>query len=252
MPEQRFTGKVAFLTGAGSGIGRAAAIRLAAEGATVVGADINTERLDEVSSEVKACGGGFTSVELDIADRGACFAAIADTVASHGRLDVLGNIAGFAWGEHFTDIAEDRYRRLMAVNVDGAFFLSQAAIPHLLETSGNIVNISSNAGVTGVAYLVPYSMAKGAIVNLTKSLAMEYVRTGLRVNAIAPAGTTTNIGDQFSLPTDIDPELAARMAGYRGSNEAEEVAALFALVASEEAPGIHGAILRIDRGVTVG
>ena len=252
MTEHRFDGKVAFLTGAASGIGRAVAIRLAAEGATVVGADIHTERLAEVASEITASGGAFTPTELDVSDRARCFAAIADTVAAHGRLDVLGNIAGIAMGDHFTDFDEERYRRLMAVNVDGAFFLSQAAIPHLLETDGNIVNIASNAGVTGVAYLVPYSMAKGAIVNLTKSLAMEYIRTGLRVNAIAPAGTVTNIADNFSLPADIDVELATRMSGFRGSNEPEEVAALFALVASEEAPGIHGAVLRIDRAVTVG
>ncbi len=113
------------------------------------------------------------------------------------------------------------------------------------------MNIASNAGLQGVAYIVPYSMSKGAVVAFTRSLALELVKTPVRVNVIAPAGTNTNIGNSMDLPDTIDFELMARMAGYRGMNEPEEVAALFAFVASDEAPGIHGAILRIDRGLTV-
>ena len=106
---------------------------------------------------------------------------------------MLGNIAGIARAEHFTDVQESAYRQMMGVNVDACFFLAQAAIPHLLETEGNIVNIASNAGLMGQAYTVAYCMTKGAVVQLTKALAMEYAKTPLRVNAIAPGGVDTSL-----------------------------------------------------------
>lgn len=249
----RFSGKVAFITGAGSGIGRAVSVRLAAEGGTVVGVDVAAERLTETAAQTDGLDGSFEGVGLDIADRDACREAIEACVARHGRLDVLGNIAGIVRGGHAHDFDPELYRKLMSVNVDGSFFLAQAAIPHLLETSGNIVNIASNAGVHGAAYIVPYAMTKGAIVQMTKSLAIEYIKTGLRVNAIAPGGTDTRIAEELALPKDCDFDLVMRMRGMRSAlNDPAEVAALFALIASDDAPGLHGAILRMDHGLTVG
>ncbi len=247
----RFDGKVAFITGAGSGIGAAVVKRLVAEGATVVAADVDRVGLEATLAATSNLPGYVQGIELDVSSRDADFAAIAQCVSDHGRLDVLGNVAGILASGYTADVAEATYRRIMAVNVDGPFFLSQAAIPHLLKSEGSIVNIASNAGLQGVAYIVPYSMSKGAVVAFTRSLALELVKTPVRVNAIAPAGTNTNIGNSMDLPDTIDFELVGRMAGYRGMNEPEEVAALFAFVASDEAPGIHGAILRIDRGVTL-
>jgi len=138
----------------------------------------------------------------------------------------------------------------MGVNLDGYFFLAQAAIPHLLETGGNIVNIASNAGLQGVPYSVAYSMTKGGVVQLTRSLAVEYLKHPLRVNAIAPAGTNTNIGASPQFPADVHVDLPTRMAGLRGMAEPEEVAALFAFLASDEARSITGAIYTLDNGLT--
>lgn len=250
--EQRFTGRVAFVTGAGNGIGRAVCRRLAAEGATVVGADVDEESLRSVAEEITGAGGNFHGDAVDIGSREACFAAIERCVAAHGRLDVLGNVAGIARAEHFTEISEELYRRVMAVNLDGPFFLAQAAMPHLLATNGSLVNIASNSGVQGVAYLTAYSATKAALVGLTRSLAVEYAKTGVRVNCIAPAGTSTRLTATFERPADIDIDLAMRSAGFRGMNNPDEVAALFAFVASDEAPGVHGAVLTIDRGLTAG
>src|SRR5207247_8301653 len=132
--------------------------------------------------------------------------------------------------------------RMMAVNLDAYFFLAQAAIPHLLATGGNIVNIASNAGIQGVPYAVPYAMSKGGVVQLTRSLAVEYLKTALRVNAIAPAGTNTNIAASTTFPSDVDIDLATRMAGLRGMAEPEEVAAPFAFLASDDAGAVTGAI----------
>jgi meso-butanediol dehydrogenase / (S,S)-butanediol dehydrogenase / diacetyl reductase len=254
--DARFSGKVALVTGAAAGMGQAISQRLVAEGATVVGADLDPAGLKETAGAIAQAGTGsggrFEPTELDVTDAGACRRVVDETVASLGRLDVLGNVAGVSWAEHMTDVTEQRYRKMMAVNVDGCFFLAQAAIPHLLETRGSIVNIASNAGLMGQAYTVVYCMTKGAIVQLTKALAMEYVKTGLRVNAIAPAGTVTSMTASFEVPPDIDPELMARYTGFRGMNDASEVAALFAFLASDECEGIHGAIVSADRGVTAG
>lgn len=245
----RFTGRVALVTGAASGIGRAVCQRLVAEGAVVVGADVVETALKEVADEL---GPAFTGLVVDVSSREACVDAVAAVVAAHGRLDVLGNVAGLTDSKHATDYTEADYRRVMGVCADGPFFLAQAALPHLVETSGSMVNVASNSGLQGVPYVVPYSMAKGAIVAMTRSLALEYAKTGVRINAIAPGGTLSGITRSFSRPADVDVELAGRSQGYRGINTAEEVAAFFAFVASDEAPGIHGAILTIDRGLTAG
>lgn len=247
----RFEDKVAFITGAGSGIGRAVAQRLAREGGTVVGADVDDEGLAGTAGALEGAAGTFQPVHLDVADRSACIAAVEACVSAHGGLHVLGNIAGIVHASHFTDVTEDAYRRVMAINIDGPFFLAQAAMPHLVRSAGHLINVSSNSGVHGTPYLSAYSTSKHAIVGLTRALATEYVKTGVRVNCIAPAGTNTNIARNFHMPTDVDIDLAMRMAGFRGQNQPDEVAALFAFVASDEAPGIHGAVLRVDRGLTV-
>ncbi|MCU1373886.1 MAG: short-chain dehydrogenase/reductase [Actinomycetia bacterium] len=244
-----FQGKSALVTGAGSGIGRAVTLRLVAEGATVLAHDVDEGRLKETN---ELAGGVLATRVGDVTDPDECKAAVAAAVSELGQLDVLGNIAGIARGEHVGDVTVEQYRRMMGVNIDAYFFLAQAAIPHLLETGGNIVNIASNAGLMGQAYTVVYCMSKGAVVQLTKALAMEFMKTPLRVNAIAPGGVMTNLLLGFAIPEGIDDDLFSRYAGYRELVQPDEVADLFAYVASEKARRIHGAILSIDNGVTAG
>ncbi len=244
----RFDGKVALITGAASGIGRAVTVRLSAEGASVLAADIDRAGLAETGSKAP---GTVIFHDVDVGDPDACKAAVALCVEEFGRLDVLGNVAGIFLSAHTTDTTVAQYRRVIAVNMDGPFFLSQAAIPHLLGSGGTIVNIASNSGIQGVPYSAAYGMSKGGVLQLTKSLAVEYIKSRVRVNAIAPAGCNTNIAATVQFPEDMDIDLATRMAGLRGMAEPEEVAALFAFLASDEAPSITGAVYTIDNGITV-
>lgn len=248
----RFDGRVALVTGAGSGIGRASAIRLAAEGASVFGHDRDADGLATTAATITDAGGTVATRVGDVTERAECVATVAAAVAEFGRLDVLCNIAGIAGGQHFTAIDESWYRRMVAVNMDAPFFFCQAAIPHLLETDGNIVNMASNAGLMGQAYTSVYCMTKGALVQLTRSLAMEYAKTNLRVNAIAPGGILTNLTATFQMPADVDFELMQPYFGFRGQGEPEDIAELVALLASPSASNIHGAIISSDRGVTAG
>ena len=244
----RFEGRVAALTGAASGIGRATAIRLAAEGATVVGLDIDEAGLVGTAE----AAGSMGSIVCDVADRAACHAAVEQVVADHGRLDVFGNIAGVARSQHVPDVTEEDWDQMVAVNVSGVFWCAQAAIPHLLKVDGVLINIASNAGLMGQAYTVPYCATKGAVVNMTRALAMEYAKTGLRVNAIAPGAVQTPLVDNYQLPEEIDFSLMAGYIGLREMSRPEDIAAFFAFLASDEARQVHGAILSIDAGLTAG
>lgn len=243
----RFDGNVALITGAGSGIGRAVALRLAEEGASVLAVDVDGDRLDATR---QAASGDLVVQRADLADADACAPLVAACVERFGTLDVLGNVAGIFIAGRTPEMTREQYRRLMAVNLDSYFFLAQAALPHLLESDGTIINVASNAGLQGVPYATAYAMSKGGVIQLTRALAVEYLKTRLRVNAIAPAGTNTNIAATANFPRDGDIDLLSRMSGFRGLSEPEEVAALFAFLASDEARSVTGAVYTIDNGLT--
>lgn len=249
---KRFDGKTALLTGAASGMGRAIAIRLADEGADVFALDIDEDGLEMTAATIGTAGGSIVVHPADVTSIDSCRHAVAACVEAFGRIDVLGNIAGISWQRHVADVDEISWDTIFAVNVKGPFFLCQAALPHIIEARGNIVNMASNAAIMGMAYTAPYCATKGAVVQMTRALAMEFAKEPIRINAIAPGGTDTPMVQNFDMPADVDFDLIRPGMGFRPLGTPEQIAALFAFVTSDEAGNIHGSILAADSGLTAG
>ncbi len=247
---KRFDDKTALLTGVASGVGRATAHRLAAEGARVYGLDVNVEGMAETRAAVEAGGGVMATRDTDVRSVAECHAAVAECVAEFGGVDIVGNIAGIASQRHVHQVTEEGWDQMFDINVKGMFFLTQAALPHVLEAEGSIINIASNAGLMGQAYTVPYCATKGAVVNMTRALAMEFVKQPIRINAIAPGGIDTPLVHNFEIQPDVDFDLMQPYMGFRKASSPEQIAGLFAFMASEEAANIHGSIISADGGLT--
>jgi NAD(P)-dependent dehydrogenase (short-subunit alcohol dehydrogenase family) len=247
---ERFTDKVVLITGGASGIGRAAAERFAEEGARVACTDINVEGLAETVERIEKAGGKALAVESDVADADSASAAVAACVESLGKPNVLCNVAGIGGFVHTEDLSVERWQQILGVNLNGTFYMSHACLPYLLECSGNnIVNVASLAGLIGQAYCAAYCASKWGVVGLTKAMAVEYVKRGLRVNCICPGGVETAILGSFIPPENADPGLLGRLTLTRGFAQPEEIAEGIAYLASDAARSVTGVALPMDKGV---
>ena len=246
----RFTDKVALVTGAGSGIGRATAARLASEGATVACLDVVADAAEEVAAKITADGGTARSWRCDVSDEASVDAVVPEVVDAFGGLDALCNIAGVGKFHHTHELVKADWDRMIAVNLTGTMLMCRAAIPALIERRGAIVNTASSAGLIGQPYAAAYCASKGGVVLLTKALATEYDHTGLRVNAIAPGMTDTPIISGFGLPEGANYKKIYSLTPVQGACMPEEIAGLFAFVASDEARNMTGSIIPLDGGIT--
>ena len=249
---KEFQDKVIVVTGAASGLGRACAERFAREGALLSLVDKDQAGLEAVTSGLADASSRCLTSSADLSQRSACVDTISRTVARFGGIDVLCNVAGVLGASRATDVSERLWNLVMSVNLSAPFWLSQAALPHLISRQGNIVNVASVGGLMGEAYLVPYSASKAGLIQMTKSLAMEFIRQPVRINAVAPGGILTNIMKNESFPSDADFDLIARYSGIRPVADPADVADLVVYLASDRARNIHGACITTDGGASAG
>jgi NAD(P)-dependent dehydrogenase (short-subunit alcohol dehydrogenase family) len=242
---ERYEGRVALVTGAGSGIGRATVHRLVQEGATVVAVDLSQDGL-EVTQKEAARPERIVLVAADVADPDTAAVAVAAAKDFGGRLDTLVNGAGILRFEHTHEATLAGWEQILRVNLTGTFLFCQAAIPALLEQRGAIVNIASTSSQFGHPWAAAYASSKGGVLALTKTLAVEYAKQGLRVNSVSPGSIETPITGAFHLPDGADAKLLHRIMSPTGMAKPDVVAAAIAYLGSDDAMHVNGADLRID------
>lgn len=245
-------GKAALVTGAAGGLGRQTALELARAGANVCIVDVKAAELEETARLLRETGVKALVHATDLTQRENCRAAVAAAVAEFGRLDALCNVAGIFLPNHTTEMSPEDYEKTIAVNLNAPFYLIQAAIPHLLEANGAVVNVTSCAAFVGQAYCAAYCATKAGLTHMTKALAMEYMHKPIRFNAVAPGGMLTPLTMGLKVPDDVDPSLMKRYSPLRGLVDVEVVAEMIAYLASDASRGIHGASFSIDQGITAG
>lgn len=242
----RYAGRVVLLTGGGSGIGRAATHRLVEEGATVVAFDLDEEGLAATVAEA-ARPEAVVPLAGDVADPDSAPRAVAAALEPTGRLDLLVNGAGILRFEHSHEADLDAWERVLRVNLTGTFRFCRAALPALLAGDGGaIVNIASTSAQFGHPWAAAYASSKGGVLALTRTLAVEYAKQGLRVNSVSPGSVDTPITGAFQLPEGADSRLLRRIMSPVGMAGPEVVAAAIAYLGSDDASHVNGSDLRID------
>ncbi|SFL24653.1 SDR family NAD(P)-dependent oxidoreductase [Geodermatophilus ruber] len=245
----KLSGKACIVTGGASGIGRATAVAFAREGARVTVADFNAAGGEETVETIRAHGGEAVFVKSDVAQEDDCRQVVEATVDAFGRLDVLFNNAGINPMEgSVVDMSVEDWRRVLSVNVDSIFFCSRFAIPEMRRTGGGrIINTASPASFKGWPGNAAYITSKGAVLSLTRAMAMDLAKDGIRVNALVPGLIMTGIGQDF-LAAQADPAAVAASNPMSRPGEPEEVAPMVVYLASDECTFSTGAPFFVDGG----
>ena len=247
-----FTDKVVLVTGAASGLGRAASLRFAAEGARLCLVDLNAEGLADTGKRISDAEGTSVNYIGDLGQPANCAAAVATAIDAFGKLDVLVNVAGILRFHALADVTTDDWQKLLSANLTAPFFMIQAAMPHLVEAKGNVVNVASTAALLGQAYTAPYAATKAGLLSLTRSLAMEFIKSPVRINAIAPGGMLTEMVAGLAFPEGADTDLILRYCGFRPPRDPLDIVEPLIFLASDRARAVHGACYTADNGITAG
>jgi NAD(P)-dependent dehydrogenase (short-subunit alcohol dehydrogenase family) len=246
-----FDGKAVLVTGGASGVGNATAALFSSAGARVVMADVNAKALDAAGAGFgDALGRSVFTAEADVSDSGSCARLVERSVELLGKLDIVCNVAGVLTAGPTEEFSDESWQLAIGVNLSGPFFLSRSALPHLVQTGGCIVNVASTAGLIGVPRGAAYSASKSGVIGLTKALATEYAKRGVRVNAVCPGHIATPMSASGAgFGPGADGALLARLAPLNGrAAQPDEIASAIAFLASS--PSATGAILTVDGGQT--
>ncbi|MFI5045223.1 MAG: SDR family NAD(P)-dependent oxidoreductase [Acidimicrobiales bacterium] len=245
---ERFADKVVLITGAASGIGRATAERLADEGATLSLSDLNADGLEETAETCRKLGSTVLATVGNVADEASSRQTVQTTVDELGRIDVLVNVAGILQFKNFVDTTLEDWNRILEVNLTGTFLMCREAMPHLLESGGNIVNTASTSSLAGHPWTASYSASKGGVFALTQTLAVEFGKQGVRCNSVAPGSILTPIQQAFDLPEGADAKLIYRIMALDKQRGPETVAGAIAFLASDDGVHVNGTCLKVDGG----
>ncbi|MDI3388511.1 SDR family oxidoreductase [Streptomyces sp. B-S-A8] len=244
---KRFEGLRVVLTGAGSGIGRATAVRLVAEGAAVFAVDVSGGGLAATAAEVAGSGRIVTRV-ADVGDEGAVVDAVRAAVAELGGVDVLVNVAGIHRTTPIERLTVDDLNQLFTVNTVGTALFCREVLPHLPDGTGVIVNVASSAAAHGNPFMTAYAASKGAVLAFSLSLAAEVAHRGIRVVPVSPGTVRTPLVGPHVLPPDLDASYYARIRPPFGAADPEQIAAAIAFAASTDGSYLTGAEVRVDGG----
>ena len=247
----RFAGKVAVVTGAGSGIGQAVAVRLAREGAAVAALDVAADRLADTVTIITGEGGTASAHPCDVTSESSVTGAVEALVAAVGPPTVVCNVAGVGGFYRTEEMPLERWNTILAVNLTGPFLVCRATLPYLEEHGGSIVNVASNTALMGQSYSAAYCASKAGLLMFSKALAAEYLKRGVRVNVVAPGGVDTPLLGAFALPEGADVKELTILMSPMGFSTPAEMAASVAFLASDESSYTTGAVLSVDGGLTI-
>ena len=245
---QRFANRVVLVTGAAGGIGRATAVRIAAEGGAVFCVDLNVEAVDATVAIITREGGRAIGHRCDISCESNVQACVAACLEAYGSLYALVNMAGVLRFDDTEQLALQKWQQVIDVNLTGTMLLCREALPHLLASKGSIVNAASTAALSGLPCGAAYSASKGGVLAMTRSIAIEYAKRGVRANCVCPGEITTGMTDDVAFPETMDFDLISRIVSPTGARGPEVVAAVIAMLASEDGSHITGEDIRVDGG----